>query len=53
MLVPVVVVLACYWAGAITASAVCPLSCALMIPAMAAAMLLRRDLYATRHAHQA
>jgi hypothetical protein len=47
MLVPVVGVLACYWAGAITADPVCPLSCALMIPAMAAAMLIRPDAYTT------
>jgi len=45
MVVPVVVVLTCYWVGAIPADPVCPLSCVLMIPAMAAAMLLRRDRY--------
>jgi uncharacterized membrane protein YfcA len=44
-------VLACYWAGAISADPVCPLSCVLMIPAMAAAMLFRLDVYTTRHAH--
>ncbi|HEY7691898.1 MAG TPA: hypothetical protein VH816_06105 [Gaiellaceae bacterium] len=47
MFVPVLGVLACYWAGAITADAVCPLSCALMVPAMALAMLFRLDSYAT------
>jgi hypothetical protein len=47
MLAPVVGVLACYRAGAITADPVCPLSCALMIPAMAAAMLLRLGVYTT------
>lgn len=47
MLVPVLGVLACYWAGAITADPVCPLSCVLMIPAMAAAMLFRLDVYTT------
>jgi hypothetical protein len=46
-------VLACYWAGAISAETVCPLSCALMIPSMAAAMLFRLDAYTTRHAHAA
>jgi hypothetical protein len=45
MFVPVLGVLACYWAGAITADPVCPLSCALMIPAMATAMLVRLDIY--------
>lgn len=45
MFVPVVGVLACYWAGAISADPVCPLSCVLMIPAMAAAMMFRLDIY--------
>jgi hypothetical protein len=53
MFVPVLGVLACYWAGAITADPVSPLSCVLMIPAMAAAMLVRLDVYTTRHAHLA
>jgi hypothetical protein len=53
MLVPVLGVLACYWAGAITADPICPLSCVLMIPAMAAAMLVRLDVYTTPHAHPA
>jgi hypothetical protein len=53
MFVPVVAVLGCYWAGAITADPVCPLSCALMIPAMAVAMLFRLDAYTTPHAHSA
>jgi hypothetical protein len=52
MFVPVLGVLACYWAGAITADPVCPLSCVLMIPAMAA-MLFRLDVYTTRHAQAA
>jgi hypothetical protein len=47
MFVPVVGVLACYWAGAITADPICPLSCVLMIPAMGVAMLFRIDLYTT------
>ncbi len=50
MCVPVLGVLACYWGGAISADPVCPLSCVLMIPAMAAAMLFRVDRYTTRHA---
>ena len=50
MFVPVVGVLACYWAGAIPADPVCPLSCVLMIPAMAGAMLFRLDVY-TSHSH--
>jgi hypothetical protein len=53
MFVPVLGVLACYWAGAITADPICPLSCVLMIPAMAAAMLVRLDVYTTLHAHPA
>jgi hypothetical protein len=48
MFVPILGVLTCYWAGAITADPVCPLSCVLMIPAMAAAMLFQLDVY-TRH----
>jgi cytochrome bd-type quinol oxidase subunit 2 len=51
MFVPVLGVLACYWASAITADPVCPLSCVLMVPAMAAAMILRRNVYTAAHAH--
>ena len=47
MFAPVVGVLACYRAGAIAADPVCPLSCVLMIPAMAAAMVYRSDDYTT------
>lgn len=46
MLAPVPVVLAFHWAGALAADPICPLSCAAMIPAMAAAMLFRRGAYA-------
>jgi hypothetical protein len=53
MFVPVLGVLACYWAGGITADPVCPLSCVLMIPAMAGAMFLRRDVYTMRRTHAA
>jgi len=53
MCVPVLGVLTCYWAGAITAKAICPLSCVLMVPAMTAAMLVRLDVYTTRHADAA
>jgi hypothetical protein len=42
MFVPVLGVFVLYWAGAITADPICPLSCALMIPAMAAALTIRR-----------
>jgi hypothetical protein len=45
MFVPVLAVLTCYWAGAITADPVCPLSCLLMIPAMATAMAFPRRLH--------
>lgn len=48
MFIPVVVVIACHWAGAVSANAVCPVACSLMIPAMAAAMLLRLDVYTAR-----
>lgn len=47
MFVPVLGVLACYWTGAISADPICPLSCVLMIPAMAAAMVFRLDVYTT------
>lgn len=53
MFVPVLAVLAGYWAGAITADPVCPLSCVLMIPAMATAMLFRLDVYTMRHTNPA
>jgi hypothetical protein len=45
MFVPVVAVLAAHWGGSVSANSVCPLSCVLMIPAMAVAMLARRDAY--------
>jgi hypothetical protein len=45
MFAPVAVLLVCYWLGMTPADAICPLACALMIPAMAAAMLVRRDTY--------
>jgi hypothetical protein len=45
MLVPVLIVLACYWTDALTASSICPLSCVLMLPAMAAAMVFRLGVY--------
>jgi hypothetical protein len=45
MVVPVLGVLGCYWTGVIASDPVCPLSCVLMIPAMAAAMLLRYHAY--------
>jgi flagellar biosynthetic protein FliP len=42
MFVPVLAVFALYWAGTVTVELICPLSCVLMIPAMAAAMAIRR-----------
>jgi flagellar biosynthetic protein FliP len=51
MFVPAFLLIGCYWAGAVTADAVCPTACALMIPAMAVAMLFRLDIYTARHAH--
>ena len=51
--VPVLAVLGCYWMGAVTADSVCPLSCVLMIPAMASAMLFRIDTYTTHPARAA
>lgn len=51
MFVPIAGVLACYRLGAVTADPVCPLSCVLMIPAMAVAMLFRLDAYTGHHAH--
>jgi hypothetical protein len=49
MFVPVLGVLACYRVGAIGADPVCPLACVAMIPAMAAAMCFRLDLYTAPH----
>lgn len=48
MFVPVFVVISCYWVGALSASSVCPVACTLMLPAMAAAMLVRLDVYTGR-----
>jgi uncharacterized membrane protein YhaH (DUF805 family) len=50
MVVPAIALIASYWAGGISASSVCPLACALMIPSMAVAMLFRFDEY-TGHTH--
>jgi hypothetical protein len=47
MLVPVLGMLASYWAGAVTAASVCTVSCALMVPAMAAAMWFGRGRYSS------
>ena len=46
MFVPAAVLVGCYWLSAVPAEAMCPLACGLMIPAMAAAMLVRRGEYA-------
>lgn len=45
MFAPVGGLLVCYWLGVTPADAICPIACALMIPAMAVAMLFRRDDY--------
>lgn len=45
MLLPYVVLIVLYRAGALGAGAICPLGCAFMFPAMIAAMLYRRDEY--------
>ena len=45
MIVPALVLIVCYRAGAITATSVCPLACAAMIPAMVVAMLVRVEHY--------
>ena len=46
MALPYAVFILCYWVGGLSAASICPLSCALMLPAMAAAMLYRVDEYA-------
>jgi hypothetical protein len=51
MFVPVFLLIACYWAGAVSADSVCPIACMLMIPAMAGAMLVRLDHYTNGRAH--
>jgi hypothetical protein len=48
MIVPVAVIVPCYWLGAVSAEPMCPIACAAMIPAMAVAMLFRRDEYTPR-----
>jgi flagellar biosynthetic protein FliP len=50
MFVPAFGLIAGYRLGAVSADAVCPVACALMIPAMAGAMLFRIDAYTT-HEH--
>jgi hypothetical protein len=53
MFVPALVLIVCYRAGGVSADSVCPLACALMIPAMAVAMLFRLDVYAGHGPHVA
>jgi hypothetical protein len=50
MFVPAFGLIVGYRLGAVSADAVCPVACALMIPAMAGAMLFRLDAYTT-HKH--
>src|SRR5512133_1190660 len=45
MFVPALLLIGCYELGAVSADSVCPVACAAMIPAMAGAMLFRRDDY--------
>jgi hypothetical protein len=47
MFVPVAIIIPCYWLSAMSAEPMCPIACAAMIPAMAVAMLFRRDEYTT------
>jgi hypothetical protein len=49
MFAPAFVLILCYWLPALSASSVCPLACAAMIPAMVAAMLYRLDDYTGHH----
>jgi hypothetical protein len=49
MFVPAFALIVCHWLNAVSASSVCPLACAAMIPAMVVAMLYRLDVY-TAHA---
>src|SRR5512133_633676 len=50
MFVPAFGLIAGYRLGAVSADAVCPVACALMIPAMAGAILFQNDAYTT-HEH--
>lgn len=52
MFVPAFVLIACYWSGVVSADAVCPVACTLMVPAMAVAMLFRLDTYTAHHRHE-
>ena len=45
MFAPALVLIACYRLHAVEASSICPLACAVMIPAMVGAMLFRLDDY--------
>ena len=45
MFVPALLLIICYEMGAVSADSICPVACAAMIPAMAVAMLFRRDDY--------
>lgn len=49
MFVPGLALIVCYWLNGISASSVCPLACAAMIPAMIIAMLYRVDVYTAGH----
>ena len=47
MFVPAVALIAGYWLGAVSADAMCPVACVLMIPAMGVAMFFRLYEYTT------
>ena len=46
MVLPYLAFIVAYWLGGLKAGAICPLGCAMMVPAMLAAMLYRLDEYA-------
>jgi hypothetical protein len=45
MFVPALALIVCYWLNGVSASSVCPLACAAMVPAMVVAMLYRLDVF--------
>ena len=45
MVAPAIAAIVLFWTGAVEAGAVCPIECIAMVPAMLAAMLVRRDEY--------
>jgi hypothetical protein len=47
MFVPAFALIVCYSLNGVSASSVCPLACAAMIPAMVVVMVYRLDVYTT------